>query len=418
MKKKKKIMIVFFLLWLLWVGTYFLIHIQLNGESRLRLKLGESYQEFGATSSFLGKNLSIKTKNNISTAQIGIYEVTYKSRNWLGITRSKKRIVEVYDATKPVIELKGNILETVILDAEYIDPGYSAYDNIDGDLTDKVIVENNVNTKQEGIYEVIYRVKDSNQNETIVKRVVQVRGKIIRYQDKYEKIDNKKNGWWSGNKFDHTRPTGGADINKLKEYSAYFMGPDDKTIYLTFDEGSNDTYLDQIAELLKKNNVPATFFLCGNYMKENSEQVKKWVEAGFSIGNHTYHHRSTPDYANETGFSEFQKEIISMEELYQEIVGAPMDKIYRDPKGEWSYRGLQMVQDMGYRSFFWSADYLDFDQTYSKEHAYNEMMKRYHNGAIYLLHPKQKGTYEALEDFIKEMRKLGYQFGLVKDIFN
>lgn len=416
MEKRKKIILWIFIFWLIWLSSYFCIRIEVRGNAKVRLKLGEKYEEQGAISSFFRKNLVISTKNNIQVDKVGTYEVIYKSRNWLGIAKSKKRIVEVYDATKPVIRLKGNLLETVILDTDYVDPGYEASDNMDGDLTDKVIVDNQVNTKKEGIYEIIYRVKDSSGNETVVKRVVQVRGGMLRYQEKYNQTDGKKNGWWTDNKLDHIRPKGGADINQLRQYSAYFMGPDEKTIYLTFDEGSNDTYLDQIATLLEKNHVPATFFLCGHYMDENRDQVKKWVEKGFSIGNHTYHHRSTPDYANAAGFSEFQKEIVSMEELYQEITGMPMDKVYRDPKGEWSYRGLQMVQDMGYRSFFWSADYLDFDRTYSKEHAYQQMMKRYHNGAIYLLHPKQKGTYEALEDFIKEMRSLGYQFGLVKDI--
>lgn len=405
-----------FFCWLLWISTYWGIDIHMNGNQTIRLKLGETYEELGATASFFGKNLTITTKNNIQNDQVGFYKVEYKSRNFLGIARTKTRTVEVYDASKPLIRLKGNIIEVVPLDSKYVEPGYTAEDDVDGDLTSKVQVESNVDSTKEGMYEVVYRVKDSSGNETIVKRVVQVREKLIRYQDKYDKTDNTKNGWWSDNKFDQVRPKGGADINRLKEYSAYFLGPDDKTIYLTFDEGGNDTYLDEIADLLTKNNVNATFFLCGHFMEDHKEEVKKWVQNGHSIGNHTFHHRDTVSYANEDGFEEFQKEITDVEDLYQEITGKPMDRLYRSPRGEWSYRELQMVQDMGYRSYFWSADYRDFDQTYSKEYSLDQLMKRYHNGAIYMLHPKQKGTYEALEDFIKEMRKLGYQFGLVKDI--
>lgn len=416
MKKRKKILLIFGILWFIWISTFFLIDIKVKDNLKMRIKLGEAYHESGATASFLGCNLTVYKEGSVNTMHVGTYTITYKARSFLGIVRSKKRIIDVYDATKPSIKLKGNLLEVVPLDSTYIEKGYEALDDIDGDLTDKVIVENHVDTKKEGLYEVIYSVTDSSGNETVVKRLVRVQDRILVYQDKYDKTSNTKNGWWTDNKFDQKRPAGGANLEQLRQYSAYFLGEDDKTIYLTFDEGGNDTYLDEIATLLAKNNVSATFFLCGHFMESHKEQVKKWVEAGHSIGNHTFHHRDTTSYTNKQGFEEFQKEITSMEELYQEITGQPMDKLYRSPRGEWSYRELQMVQDMGYRSYFWSADYLDYDRVYTKEYALEQMLKRYHNGAIYMLHPKQKGTYEALEEFIMEMRKLGYQFGLVRDI--
>ena len=93
-----------------------------------------------------------------------------------------------------------------------------------------------------------------------------------------------------------------------------------------------------------------------------------------------------------------------------------MDKIYREPKGEWSERSLKIVSDLGYSTYFWSADHYDFGEDVSKEETLNRLLKRYHKGAIYLLHPKNKGNYEALDEFIKTMKEKGYQFGLVKDI--
>lgn len=93
-----------------------------------------------------------------------------------------------------------------------------------------------------------------------------------------------------------------------------------------------------------------------------------------------------------------------------------MDKVYREPRGEYSYRSLQIIHDLGYKTFFWSADYYDFDFQVSKEKALSELEKRYHNGAIYLMHSTNKGNYEALDDFIKNMKELGYTFGLVRYI--
>ena len=93
-----------------------------------------------------------------------------------------------------------------------------------------------------------------------------------------------------------------------------------------------------------------------------------------------------------------------------------MDKIYREPAGEWSFRSLKIMKDLGYKTYFWSASYMDYGANISKETALESMLKLYHNGAIYLLHPKNKGNYEALDAFIKIMKEKGYRFDLVKNI--
>ena len=236
------------------------------------------------------------------------------------------------------------------------------------------------------------------------------------YKDMYDNIDNTSRSWWSGNKFDHLRPSGGADINELKKYNAFFLGPDEKKIYLTFDEGSYETYVGEIVDVLNNSDVKATFFLCKNYIEKNPDLIKKMHSSGHSIGNHTYHHLNMPSLATRENIEKYLYEIESTEEVYENITGEEMDKVYRDPRGEWSFRGLQIMMDLGYKSFFYSANYNDFSGTLSKEKALNEMLKRYHNGAIYLIHPNNKGNYEALESFINEMKKQGYKFDLVKNI--
>ena len=194
------------------------------------------------------------------------------------------------------------------------------------------------------------------------------------------------------------------------------MGPDEKIIYLTFDEGSNDTYTEEIVDVLNENDVKATFFFCKGFMKNNPELMKKIAQSGHSVGNHTANHYSMPTLATRTNFQKYLNEIEENEKVFKEITGVEMDKVYREPKGEYSYRSLQIVHDLGYKSYFWSADHYDFDYDVSKEKAFSELEKRYHNGAIYLLHPKNRGNYEAMDSFIKHMKNLGYTFGLVRDI--
>lgn len=315
----------------------------------------------------------------------------------------------------PKISLEGNKIVTLSLGERYKEDGFKATDSNGDNLTSEVKVTNDINYEKVGSYEILYQVKGQDGVMAEARRYIKITEKPY-YKDSYDDIDNTVRGWWSGNKKDHTRPAGGADINELKKYNAYFMGKNKKVIYLTFDEGSNDTYVAEIVDVLNKNDVKATFFLCGNFILDHKELIKKMADSGHSVGNHTDNHYSMPTLATRENFDEYIKEIKTVEENYYNITGKNMDKIYRDPRGEWSYRDLQIMKDLGYKSFFYSADYLDFNGDVSKEYALNEMMKRYHNGAIYLLHPKNKGNYEALDSFIKEMKKQGFSFDLVKNI--
>ena len=319
------------------------------------------------------------------------------------------------EVSMPKITLKGNKIISLSVGDIYNEPGYKAYDDKDGDLTKDVKISGTVNYNAPGSYELVYKVKNSSGISAQARRYVKVKG-ITEYKDSYDNLDNTMRGWWSGNKKDHSRPTGGADINELKKYNAYFMGPNEKVIYLTFDEGGNDTYVKEIVDVLNNNNVKATFFLCGNYILDNKDLIKKMADSGHSVGNHTDNHYSMPSLATRENFNKYLSEIKTIENSYRDITGKEMDKVYRDPRGEWSFRDLQIMKDLGYKSYFYSADYRDFDVESTKEYALNELMKRYHNGAIYLIHPKNKGNYLALDSLIKELKKLGYRFDLVKNI--
>lgn len=317
--------------------------------------------------------------------------------------------------SNPILTLKGSNIISIHLGDKYIEPGYRAYDPKDGDITDKVVIFKNMDFSKVGTYEIIYKVKNSSGVLAVKHRFVKVVSSPY-YKDDYDKIDNTKRGWWANNNMDKARPSGGADINELKKYNAYYIGPDDKVIYLTFDEGTLDTYVKEIVDVLDKNDVKATFFLCYKFMVSNKDLIKNMVKNGHLIGNHTVNHYSMPSLANKESFSQYLYEVEKVEDGYYEITHKKMEKIYRDPRGEWSFRDLQIMKDLGYKSYFYSAYYMDFGEDVSKEYALNELEKRYHNGAIYLIHPKNKGNYLALNSFIKKMKSLGFRFDLVKNI--
>lgn len=316
----------------------------------------------------------------------------------------------------PKIILKGNTIINLVEGEKYNEPGFEAKDKNDGDITSNVKIEGTIG-ETSGIYEITYSVLNSKKEKALAHRIIKVsKNDNLTYKDNYDDIDNTSRSWWSGNKFDYQRPAGGGDINELKKYNAFFLGPDKKIIYLTFDEGSLETYVKEIVDVLNKHNVKATFFLCEKYIRSNPDLIKKMVASGHCIGNHTHNHKNMPSLATKEGFNEYLGEIKDVEKAYFEITGKDIDKVYRQPRGEWSFRDLQIMKDLGYKSYFYSANYDDFSSILSKEKALNEMLKRYHNGAIYLIHPNNKGNYEAIESFIIEMKRQGFSFGLVKDI--
>ena len=140
------------------------------------------------------------------------------------------------------------------------------------------------------------------------------------------------------------------------------MGPNEKVLYLTFDEGGLETYVKEIVDVLDKNNVKATFFLCRKFIEENAELIKQMAETGHTIANHTSHHLNMPSLATRENFEKYIQEIEEVEQTYYQITGKNMEKVYRDPKGEWSYRDLQIMKDLGYKTYFYSADYLDYKE--------------------------------------------------------
>ena len=400
--KKKKILIIAFLIFIIIITFLLCAQIRLKGKTVITLNYDEVYEEPGYSSLF-----KVKVTNNIKNNKVGKYKVTYK--NFLF---KKYRTVEIVDEVKPVITLIDDNV-TILLNEEYKEPGYKAQDEYDGDLTDKVEIISGLKNNQVGTYKITYKVTDSSKNTTKISRVVNVVNTL--YKDEYETMDNNMTGWYTSNRQDGSRPRE-SEIKKYKDQNVYFLGPDKKVIYLTFDEGGNITYVKEIVDILNKHNIDATFFFSRNYISNNPDLMKKIINSGHSIGNHTVNHLSMPSLATKDKFDSYYSELKETEIAFMQATGKPMEKLFRYPMGEYSNRTMNIMKSMGYKSIFWSVAYKDWDADYNKEYSLNNMKKQLHNGAIYLIHPKCKGNYEALEDFIKYATDLGYKFDLVKNI--
>ena len=221
---------------------------------------------------------------------------------------------------------------------------------------------------------------------------------------------SESENWGLGFSEEEKRPTGNATIEELKEYDAWFaQDTEEKELYLTFDCGYENGNTPAILEALKNHNAPATFFVVGNFIRDNPELIRQMVEEGHTVGNHTYSH---PDMSQISSPEAFEEELVKVEELYRKTTGEEMPRYYRPPRGVYSENNLKQAQDMGYTTVLWSLAYEDWyenDQP-AREEALNLLNKRIHPGAIVLLHSTSKTNARILGELIDGWREKGYKF--------
>jgi len=226
---------------------------------------------------------------------------------------------------------------------------------------------------------------------------------------------NKLRSWGISRKPDNQTPDADPGAPQLiAKYGGFYIGDTSKKeIYLTFDEGYENGYTGKILDTLKDNEVKAVFFITGPYLKEHQDLVRRMVEEGHIVGNHTIHHPSLPSL----GDKELEEELLGLDRAFYEKFGQRM-KYLRPPKGEYSERTLEVSQKLGYRNMFWSFAYDDWyrDKIRGADYAYNIVMRNLHNGAVLLLHAVSKDNADALDRIIKGAKEKGYTIGNVNDI--
>lgn len=226
--------------------------------------------------------------------------------------------------------------------------------------------------------------------------------------DVLDKLSNEKYSWWEMLNSEHKTPVFPPQSKLVNKYDGIYIGDTSKKVlYLTFDEGYENGYTAKILDTLKQNNVKTIFFITGSYLKSQPELVKRMVDEGHQVGNHSVNHPSMPTIS----YSNFEKEILDLEKSFSAKFGKGME-YFRPPMGEFSERTLAAAQQLGYKTTMWSFHYLDYDVNNQKgaDYAYKKVTDNLHNGAVLLLHAVSKDNTEALDRIIKEAKAQGYTF--------
>ena len=194
---------------------------------------------------------------------------------------------------------------------------------------------------------------------------------------------------------------------------------DKKIIYLTFDDGPSYKVTNKILDILKENEVKATFFLIGNEIKDKEDVVKRIYNGGHSIGLHTYTHNFRKIYCDE---DKFIQEMLSCRSEIKEVIGIEPN-IIRFPGGSYKHLSksyLKKLHDNNFRVYDWNID--NCDGLNPKIQPYNLYTKAIKgsdkmDNIILLMHctDMNKNTCKALPKIINYYKSQGYEFKLITD---
>lgn len=200
------------------------------------------------------------------------------------------------------------------------------------------------------------------------------------------------------------------------------MQPNKKTVYLTFDDGPS-VNTGKILDILKENNIKATFFVVGRSDDNSKNLYNRIVKEGHAIGNHTYSHEYDAIYSGEENFlTDFRE----LENCIYNITGIKMD-IMRFPGGssttipnkycddKFMTRMIAKMLYDGYQYYDWNVDSRDAKAAkQNKNVIISSVLEgiKYNNPAIILFHdsPSKTTTVEALPIIIKKLLKEDYTF--------
>lgn len=444
MKNKNKLILIIGVVLIIFLLIYlFIPFFKLKGKREITLEVNNEYKENG----YLTNAKVLEVSNNINTSKLGTYTVLYKYKKYNKI-KETIRVVNIVDKTPPELDLIGN-LEINNCSKSYQEEGYAAFDNYDGDLTQKVEKE-----IKDG--KIIYRVKDSSNNITTKERTfsnIDKEGPVIKLKGSSVnlKINNKyvEQGYTVTDNCDDdltskVEITNNININKEGTYEVIYKVKDKSgneskevrkvtvytpkkcfssvsngkpgVIYLTFDDGPSTKNTARLLDILKEENVKATFFLID---KTNTDYlIKRMYDEGHTIGLHTASHNYKYIYSSTTNFI---KDIEKIQEKVARITGEK-SSIIRFPGGSSNTvssfnPGIMctlsnMIIEKGYHYFDWNVSSGDAGSKRSKKNTYrnvtNNLSKNRAN--VVLMHDIYDSTVDAVKDIIKYGKDNGYTF--------
>ncbi len=196
-----------------------------------------------------------------------------------------------------------------------------------------------------------------------------------------------------------------------KKLPIYSVETDKKRIAISFDAawGNDDT--GKLIEILKKYDVPATFFVVGTWVDKYPESVMQISNAGHQIQNHSNTHPRMTTLSK----VKMTDEIISCNEKIEKLTGVK-PTLFRPPYGDYDNMVVETVEENKMNTIQWSVDSLDWKETATADSIYNRVVSKVQNGSIVLFHNDADHTPEALPRILEKLKSEGYEFVFISDL--
>ena len=374
----------------------------------------QTYQEEGYTAT---DNYDGDITADVVRTDDGV-NVTYKVSDSSGNVTEVFREIVYDDPVPPELNLDGKNTITLELGTEYEEPGFTANDNCDGDITDQVQVTGEVNSKKIGTYTLTYTVKDAYENEVTVTRTIEVVEPETEPETEATKETVKEST--KETKKSEKKPSKDKKDNKSEKATEGTTGKvnikgNGGTIYLTFDDGPS-SHTTRLLDILDKYDVKATFFVVNT---GKIDTIARIHEEGHVVAMHTATHDFEEVYASTDAYFSDLKKIQSQIKKYCGFTS----KLLRFPGGgsntiSKNYcEGImteltQMVEEKGYTYFDWNVDSDDAGSARTATAVYNNVVTgcASRKTSVVLMHDIKSYTVDAIEDIIKWGLDNGYTF--------
>ena len=190
----------------------------------------------------------------------------------------------------------------------------------------------------------------------------------------------------------------------------YRYPADGNRVYLTFDDGPTPQITPWTLDLLKQEQIKATFFCVGSQITKHSDIFKQIIDAGHQIGNHTFEHEN----GWTTATKKYIESIVTTEKIIESFnVSA---KLFRPPYGRITPKQMKLIEQANYRIVMWSVLSGDFSTKLDTEQALAYLTENTHAGDIIVFHDSQKAYNNLkmiLPEYIKQLKKQGYTFDIL-----
>lgn len=234
-------------------------------------------------------------------------------------------------------------------------------------------------------------------------------GRMVDVEASYKNM--KKIGTFDEKKLIFTQTKPKVHLNSLPPSPIYRGHPDKPMVSFIINVAWGNEYLSEILATLKKHQVSTSFFLEGNWVKNNPDLAKMIVSAGHEVGNHSYTH---PKMENLSA-PQTREQLVKTNEVIEAATGVKC-VLFAPPSGGYRDETVKIAAEYNMKTIMWTVDTIDWQKP-SPDILINRVMSKIDNGAMVLMHPTDS-TAKSLDRLIIQIKEKGLKIATVTELMD